>query len=179
MALAWGYRGCSKIASGSEQPTLPPPRQWRFREGFLAVGIWGSLDQWMGIGEPGKRKGWAANQPSLGGAPSPVDQGQPSGETTCSCRGARWELVPGSELALALQRLTSGLQSLVLSSLPWQCWRLAACGPYPVAELDSLLSLNCWVFHHRPLSCVCAFCSAPSESKMRTRLPGRGGDVAG
>lgn len=72
----------------------------------------------------------------------------------------------------------SGLQSLVLSSLPWQCWRLAACGPYLVAELDSLLSLNCWVFHHRPLSSVCAFCSAPSESKTCTRLPGRGGDAA-
>lgn len=33
----------------------------------------------MGIGEPGRRKGWAANHPSLGGAPSPVNQGQPSG----------------------------------------------------------------------------------------------------
>ena len=129
MALAWGYRGCSKMASGSEQPTLLPPRQWRFKEGFLAVGIWGGLDQWMGIGEPGRRKGWAANQPSLGGAPNPVNQGQPSGETTCCCGGSRRELLPGSELALALQRLTwphrlntmpCCWSMLARPSLPWQ-----------------------------------------------------------
>lgn len=43
LALAWGYRGCSEIASGSEQPTLLQLRQWRSKERFLAVGIWGRL----------------------------------------------------------------------------------------------------------------------------------------